>query len=50
MTLAEFLEWDERQEGKYEFDGFEPVAMVGVRRAHSDIQANIIFALKSRAA
>jgi Uma2 family endonuclease len=48
MTLAEFLEWDERQEGKYEFDGFEPVAMVGVARAHSVIQRNILFALTGR--
>jgi Uma2 family endonuclease len=48
MTLAEFLEWDERQEGKYEFDGFEPVAMVGVTRAHSVIQRNILFALTGR--
>ncbi|MEJ0044833.1 MAG: hypothetical protein WDN04_00735 [Rhodospirillales bacterium] len=26
MTLAEFLVWEERQELRYEFDGFAPVA------------------------
>jgi Uma2 family endonuclease len=30
MTLAEFLAWEERQEVRYEFDGFAPVAMTGV--------------------
>ena len=25
MSLAEFLEWEERQELRYEFDGVEPV-------------------------
>ncbi len=29
MTLAAFLDWESRQEFKYEFDGFAPVAMVG---------------------
>ena len=29
ITLAEFLAWEERQELRYEFDGFEPVAMAG---------------------
>ncbi len=48
MSMAEFLEWEERQETKYEFDGFEPVAMVGVTRAHSVIQRNILLALGIR--
>jgi Uma2 family endonuclease len=48
MTLTEFLEWEERQETKYEFDGFEPVAMVGVTRAHAVIQRNLMFALTGR--
>ena len=34
MTLAEFLAWEERQELRYEFDGFEPVAMAGGTVAH----------------
>jgi hypothetical protein len=29
ITLAEFLAWEERQPARYEFDGFEPVAMTG---------------------
>lgn len=48
MTLAEFLEWEERQEVKYEFDGFEPVAIVGVTWAHSTIQGNVVAALINR--
>ena len=48
MNLAEFLEWEERQEFKYEFDGFEPVAMLGVTWAHSTIQGNIMAALVVR--
>src|SRR5258708_38463386 len=48
MSMAEFLEWEERQEFKSEFDGFEPVAMVGVTRAHSIIQRNILIALGNR--
>jgi Uma2 family endonuclease len=48
MTLAAFLEWEERQETKYEFDGFEPVAMVGVSWEHSTIQANIMGILFDR--
>jgi Uma2 family endonuclease len=48
MSLTEFLAWEERQEGKYEFDGFGPVAMVGVSVAHSVIQGNILFALGTR--
>ena len=31
MSLAEFLAWEERQELRYEFDGFQPVAMTGER-------------------
>ena len=29
MTRGEFLAWEERQEFKWEFDGFAPVAMTG---------------------
>jgi len=29
MTVDEFLAWEQRQEGRYEFDGFRPVAMTG---------------------
>ena len=42
MTLAEFLAWEDRQELRYEFDGFQPVAMVGGTEAHSTIQSNLV--------
>ena len=29
MTPQEFLAWEETQEARYEFDGFQPVAMTG---------------------
>lgn len=48
MTTSEFLDWEARQERKWEFDGFAPVAMNGGTAAHSTIQGNIIMALKQR--
>jgi len=48
MTLAEFLEWEERQELRYEFDGVGPVAMTGGTFAHAAIQRNLAIALGSR--
>jgi Uma2 family endonuclease len=48
MTLAEFLEWEERQELRYEFDGFEPEAMTGGTVGHAIIQANLALALGGR--
>jgi Uma2 family endonuclease len=48
MTLTEFLQWEERQELKYEFDGIAPVAMVGVTRAHARIQRNLNTSLDTR--
>jgi hypothetical protein len=38
MTVAEFLAWEERQELRWEFDGFQPVAMTGGTRAHETIR------------
>jgi Uma2 family endonuclease len=46
LTLAEFLDWEARQEFKYEFDGVRPVAMTGVSRAHAMIQVNLIATLR----
>lgn len=46
MTIAEFLAWEDRQPDKHEFDGFAVVAMTGVSRAHSTIQANLMAALR----
>lgn len=48
MSVPDFLAWEERQEVKYEFDGFEPVAMVGVSGAHAAVQRNLITALTVR--
>ncbi len=48
MTSEEFLAWEAKQELKWEFDGFEPVAMTGGTDAHAAIQANIIVALGNR--
>ncbi len=35
MTPQEFLAWEETQEARYEFDGFQPVAMSGGTVAHA---------------
>ena len=48
MTVDEFLAWEERQEHRWEFDGFQPVAMTGGTEAHSLIQSNLIIALGTR--
>ena len=45
MTMAEFLDWEQRQELRHEFDGFQPVAMTGGSIAHGRLQRNIAFAL-----
>ena len=47
-TIEEFLSWAAGQEGRYEFDGFEPVAMTGGTAHHSRITVNIHVALRSR--
>lgn len=48
MTLEAFLDWEVRQESKYEFDGFHPVGITGVSAAHSTIQANLMGLLFDR--
>jgi Uma2 family endonuclease len=48
MTLEQFLAWEDRQELRYEFDGFQPIAMTGGTVAHSAIQRNIVFSLTGR--
>ncbi|HEX5326465.1 MAG TPA: Uma2 family endonuclease [Acetobacteraceae bacterium] len=47
-TVAEFLAWEERQEIRYEFDGFRPVAMVGATLNHNRITLNIGGTLRDR--
>jgi Uma2 family endonuclease len=48
VTAAEFLAWEERQELRWESNGFEPVAMIGGTAAHEVIGGNIRFALQGR--
>ena len=50
MTLAEFLAWEERQELRYEFGEFEPVAMTGRTVAHDQITFDLRTALVARPA
>ena len=48
MTREQFLDWVQTQEGRYEFDGFQPVAMTGGTSNHSLICQNVSFALRTR--
>lgn len=48
MLPEEFLAWEARQEQKWEFDGFRPVAMVSSSDAHAAIQGNTITSLNNR--
>ena len=47
MTVEAFLEWEERQPIRYEFDGVRAVAMAGGSLAHATIGTNLIGALVS---
>lgn len=47
-SIEDFLAWEARQETKYEFDGFEPVAMVGGTENHARVQRNLAVALTVR--
>ncbi len=47
-TIEQFLAWEEQQELRYEFDGFEPVAMVGGTEAHAIIQSALLIAVGRR--
>jgi len=48
MTLEQFLQWEEEQELRYEFDGVRPVAMTGGTLRHNRINRNLIMALDQR--
>jgi Uma2 family endonuclease len=48
MTLEQFLDWEERQEARYEFNGFESVLMAGGTEEQAEIQTNILAALRAR--
>ena len=48
MTREQFLDWVERQDSAYEFDGSAPVGMVGGSLDHSRMIGNLNMALASR--
>jgi Uma2 family endonuclease len=48
MTRDQFFDWAEAQNARYEFDGFEPVAMTGGTLNHNGIALNIHRALHAR--
>jgi len=50
MSREEFLDWAETQEGRYEFDGFQPVAMTGGDLGHSRLIRNVNRQLGNRLA
>ena len=50
MTLAQFLVWEKKQEPRYEFDGFQPIAMTGGTPAHDRITFNLRKVLEARLA
>lgn len=41
LTVEAFLAWEDRQEGKYEFDGRNIIPMTGGSYAHQDIVFNL---------
>jgi len=45
MTIDEFVAWEERQELRYQFDGFSARAMTRGAVAHAIVQANLLRAL-----
>ena len=47
-TVEEFLAWERRQDLRYEFDGFRPVAMNGGSIEHSVIATNLVEALRQQ--
>ena len=48
MSLTEFLAWEEKQELRYEFDGFQPVAMTGGTAGHETIGGTLRALLHDR--
>jgi Uma2 family endonuclease len=49
-TTEAFLAWEDRQEGKYEFDGREVIPMTGGTLAHQAIVFNLQLLLRSMTA
>ena len=50
MTTEDFFTWVEGQDGRYEFDGFQPVAMAPCTNNHGTISDNLNFELTQRLA
>ena len=48
MTRDQFFDWAQAQEERYEFDGFQPIAMTGGTANHNRICQNVWFALRTR--
>lgn len=48
MSIEAFLEWEERQATRYEFDGFHVFAIAGGSANHSRVQRNLITEHGSR--
>ncbi len=48
MTRQEFFDWAQAHDGRYEFDGCQPVAMVGGTNIHGIIAGNVFFELRLR--
>jgi Uma2 family endonuclease len=48
MTLEQFLAWEDRQELRYEFDGFQPVAITGGTDVHEAIGGTLRAILRDR--
>lgn len=46
-TIEQFLEWEERQELKHEFNGYQPEARIGGTAAHEIIKMNLAAALSA---
>jgi Uma2 family endonuclease len=46
-TLAAFLDWERGQELRYEWDGVQPIAMVGGTFVHSELATRLSDALRS---
>ena len=47
-TLERFLEWEQRRESRYEFDGVQPVVMSGDTYRHDCIDIDPPAALLAR--
>jgi hypothetical protein len=45
-TLADFLVWERQQAMRYEWDGVQPVAMVGGSFAHTELASRLYDVLR----